>query len=261
MTLVLPTSPAPPDSAIARRIRRWGQGIVDVLLPRQCLRCHVPVDGAGVLCADCWSRLRFLEDPVCAACGVPFAFDAGAGALCGECIRERPVYDRARAALVYDDGSRPLILAFKNGDRTDAAPVFGRWMARAGTELLAAAEVITVVPLHWTRLLARKYNQAALLAHAVGRTAGLPVVPDVLVRRRRTAKLGTLGPTARRAAVKGAIAVHSRRSGRIADRRVLLIDDVHTTGATLAACSRALLEAGAAGIDVLTLARTMRSDG
>jgi ComF family protein len=246
---------------VAAQVRRWGRGIVDVLLPHQCLRCHALVESAGILCADCWAQLRFVDGPMCAVCGVPFDFDAGSGAHCGECLRERPAYDRARAALVYDDASRPLILAFKNGDRTDAAPAFGRWMVHAGTDLLAAAEVITVVPLHWTRLLARKYNQAALLAHAIGRIAGLPVAPDVLVRRRRTAKLGTLGPAARRAAVRGAVGAHSRRARRIADRRVLLVDDVHTTGATLAACTRALLDAGAAGVDVLTLARTVRSGG
>lgn len=133
-------------------------------------------------------------------------------------------------------------------------------MARAGAEVLAGADALVPVPVHWTRLFARRYNQAALLAQAVGRTANLPVYPDVLLRRKRTPKLGTLGPSARRRVIKGAISIHTRRASLVADQQIVLVDDVHTTGSTIAECTRALLRAGAKGVDVLTLARTVRAD-
>ncbi|MFQ5765485.1 MAG: ComF family protein, partial [Rhodospirillales bacterium] len=146
----------------------------------------------------------------------------------------------------------------KHGDRTDTAPALGRWMARAGAALLADADAIAPVPLHWTRLFQRRYNQAALLAHVVGRETGLEVIPDLLQRRRRTAPLGRKGPAARRRMLRGAFRVHPARRRTLAGRRVLLVDDVLTTGTTAAACARVLLAGGAAAADVLTLARVVR---
>ncbi len=233
---------------------------LDALLPPQCLSCGALVDSPGVLCAACWDKVAFPGPPQCAACGWPFEFDSGAGALCAACVRRRPVYRRARAVMVYGDTSRRLILAFKYGDRTDAAPAFGRWLARAGKELIAEAEVIVPVPLHWTRLFSRLYNQAALLAHALGKQSGLPVACDLLVRRKPTPSQGRLSPSARRRNVRGAFAVRPSRRGRLEGRRVLLVDDVLTTGATAAACARTLLRAGAASVDVLTLARVVRPE-
>lgn len=246
-------------SPLRSGLRRLGVRVLDVLLPPQCLRCGALVDTAGALCGDCWPQLRFIAAPLCAACGVPFEYDVGEGALCGACAADRPRYVRARAAVIYDEGSKPLILGLKHSDRTDMAPALGRWMARAGAEVLADADVLVPVPLHWTRLFVRRYNQAALLARAVARVSGVPVAPDALVRTRRTRKLGTLGPGARRRTVQGAIAAHSRHLARIANARVVLIDDVHTTGATLAQCTGVLLRAGAARVDVLTLARTVKT--
>ena len=232
--------------------------LLDLVLPVQCLGCGALVDPPGTLCAACWPNLRFIERPLCACCGVPFEFDPGDGALCGACHRRRPEYRRARAAVVYDDGSRGLILGLKHGDRTDVVPAFAHWMARAGSELIAEADLIAPVPLHWTRLFVRRYNQAALLAHAIGRRAGVRVVPDLLVRRKRTSPLGKLGASARRETVRHAFAIHPRRARMIGGRRVLLVDDVHTTGGTADGCSRVLLRAGAAAVDVLSLARTVR---
>ncbi|TVR98474.1 MAG: ComF family protein [Rhodospirillales bacterium] len=239
-------------------MRRFAVRALDLLLPPQCLCCDALVDRPGMLCAACWPQLRFIDRPQCARCGIPFEVDPGDGAICGACAASPPAFGRARAALIYDDGSRPLTLAFKHGDRTDAAPALGRWMARAGRDVLESADLLAPVPLHWTRLFGRRYNQAALLAQSVGRAAGLPVVPDLLVRRRRTPSLGRLGRSARRRLVGGAFAVHAGHASRIRDARIVLVDDVHTTGATVEACTRVLLRGGAAQVDVLTLARTHR---
>ena len=243
-----------------QRLLRLLTRVFDVLMPPQCLRCGMIVETTGTLCPSCWPQLRFIDGPCCAVCGVPFEVDLGEKAICGECARARPSYGRARAVLVYDDGSKPLILKFKQGDRGDAAVAYGRWMARAGAEILTDADLLVPVPLHWTRLFARRYNQAALLAYAIGRLVGVGVAPDLLVRRKRTPKLGTLGPSARRRVVQGAIAIHPRQRHRLQGRRVVVVDDVHTTGATLAACVRVLLAAGAGNVDVLTLARTVRAE-
>ncbi|MGZ9103973.1 MAG: double zinc ribbon domain-containing protein, partial [Rhodoplanes sp.] len=252
--------PASPVLVAVHRLRRLLSSGLDVLMPPQCLCCGRIVEKAQTLCPACWPRLHFIDGPRCAVCGVPFEVDLGEGAICGECARSRPPYGRARAVLVYDDGSKPLILKFKQGDRGEAAVAYGHWMARAGAEILADADLLVPVPLHWTRLFARRYNQAALLAYAVGRLSGVSVAPDLLVRRKRTPKLGTLGPSARRRAVQSAIAIHPRQRHRLRGRRVVVIDDVHTTGATLAACVRVLLAAGAGNVDVLTLARTVRAE-
>ena len=247
--------PEPPGPAPLRRLAALA---LDTLLPPQCLGCGTAVHGPAALCPACWGSTVFLGPPQCAACGLPFEYAMDEGTLCGACTRDPPPFRRARAAMAYGDVSRGLLLAFKHGDRTDAAPAFGRWLARAGAELIADAEVMAPVPLHWTRLFARRYNQAALLAQAVGRAAGLEVVADLVVRRRRTPSQGRLGPAARRRNLRGAFAVRPRHTAAIRGRRVLLIDDVLTTGATAAACTRVLLRAGAGAVDVLTLARVVR---
>lgn len=239
-------------------LRRAGQLTLDILLPLQCVKCGTVVGADGGLCATCWPTVRFLQAPQCAACGLPFDVPLGDGALCGTCSRAAPPFERARAAFLYDDASRDLVLSFKHADRTDAAPVYARWLARAGGPLLAEADVIAPVPLHWTRLFRRRYNQAALLALALGRQGGVAVDTRLLVRRRRTPSQGGLGATGRRENLRGAIVVHPGRRAALAGRRILLVDDVFTTGATAAACARALLRAGAGAVDVLTLARVVR---
>ena len=244
--------------AVLRLGRTTARAALDLLLPPRCLACGELVAEPGTLCAACWPNVRFLSPPHCAVCGYPFEYDAGPDALCAACARERPRYHRARAALRYDEGSARLIVALKHADRTDAAPTYGAWMARAGAELIAEADVLVPVPLHRLRLLLRRYNQAALLAHVIGAASGKRVAPDALQRTRWTKSQGRMNRTQRRANVRGAFAVRRGRVELIADRRVLLIDDVLTTGATVTACTRALEAAGAAWVDVLTLARVVR---
>jgi ComF family protein len=248
-------------SLLAAGIKRAGNRMLDIVLPPRCLKCGTTVDSVGALCANCWPAIAFLAPPHCAACGLPFEFDLGSAALCGSCAGEHPVFERARAAFRYDDGSKDLILRFKHADRTDSAPAFARWMARAGDALLADADLIAPVPLHWLRLFTRRYNQAALLAAELGGLSGRPAVNDLLLRRRRTPSQGGLGALGRQRNVAGAFAVDPRRRPLLQDKRVLLVDDVLTTGATVSACASALLRAGAGVVDVLTLARVVRIAG
>jgi ComF family protein len=242
-----------------RWLRRSAAGLLDLLLPPRCLGCGATIGRDGELCPSCWGAIAFLGAPQCACCGLPFPYDAGEDARCGACLADEPPYARARAVFRYDDASRGLVLAFKHGDRTHSAPAYGRWMARAGAELLADADLLMPVPLHWTRLFARRYNQAALLAHAVRAAGGPPVAPDWLQRRRRTPSQGHRNAAGRADNVRGAFALRAGRS--VAGRRILLIDDVFTTGATVRECARILRRAHAARIDVLTLARVVRGGG
>jgi ComF family protein len=237
--------------------RRVGRAALDLLLPPQCLTCDQPVDQQGQFCPACFGVTGFITEPLCGRCGVPFghAAEGGADGVCPTCHDRPPPWRRARAALRYDAQSRRIVLPLKHGDRTELAAALASLMARAGAALLREAEVVVPVPLHRRRLLARRYNQAALLARRLGRLANVPSVPDALIRARATAALGELSAEARRQAVEGAFAVRPHRAGRIAGKRVLLIDDVLTSGATCAGCAEALLEAGAAAVDVLVAAR------
>ncbi|HEY3918333.1 MAG TPA: ComF family protein [Stellaceae bacterium] len=245
--------------APAAGLRRARDRLLDLLLPPRCLACGSPVAATGTLCTGCWRGLTFLGAPCCAGCGYPFDFDLGPGGLCGACLAAAPRFDRARAALRYDDGSRPLILALKHGDRLHLVPPLGQWMHRAGVELLSEADLQLPVPLHWTRLFARRYNQAAALAHAIAKAGGPAVAADCLIRRRRTPSQGNKNASARRRNVAGAFAV--KRPDKIHGKRVVLVDDVLTTGATVEECARVLKRAGAVRVDVLTLARVVRAQG
>ncbi|MCK6451697.1 MAG: ComF family protein [Alphaproteobacteria bacterium] len=241
------------------RARSAGRWTLDALLPPRCLACGLVVDDPGTLCASCWDKAGFIAPPHCRRCGLPFDLaDAAAGLECASCVADRPAFDRARAAMRYGDGARALVLRFKHADATHAAPGVARWMARAGAELLADCDLIAPVPLHRWRLLWRRYNQSALLALELGRIAGRPVVADLLLRRRATPSQGRLDRARRRANVASAFAVRPRHLPGLKDRRVLLVDDVMTTGATVDECARTLKRAGAASVDVLTLARVAR---
>lgn len=247
--------------AFAPRLRSaLGQTVrlaLDVALPPLCPSCHDPLgDGAG-LCASCWSKLSMIEPPYCARLGIPFTYDPGPGLLSMEAIASPPAYDRARAAVRYDDVARALVHAFKYGDRMDLAPLMGGWMTRAGRELLEEADALVPVPLHWRRLWARRFNQSAALAGAISAERGVPVVHDALKRVRATAQQVGLSKPERADNVQGAFRVAPEAKVAVAGRRLVLVDDVLTSGATADTCAKALLRAGAAHVDVLVFARVV----
>ena len=241
----------------ARHLRHLGRAVLDGILPPRCLACGEITAMPDALCGRCWTGMSFFAPPWCAVCGLPFPHPIGEGAVCADCARGRHNWDRARAALRYDKNSRGLVLALKHADATHAAGAFGHWMRRAGAEMLAGADLLVPVPLHWTRLFQRRYNQAALLAQAIHAAGGPPVAPDWLLRRRRTPVQGHLGPLARARNVRSAFAIRPGRD--FAGKRVVLIDDVMTTGATAEECARVLRRSGAVFIGVLTLARALRA--
>jgi ComF family protein len=247
------------SATLPAQLRRLGRAVVDGVLPPRCLACGTIIDEPDALCSSCWAGMTFFAPPWCAICGLPFPHPMGEEAVCADCARQKPSWDRARAVMRYDKHSRHLVLALKHGDRTHVARALGRWMGRAGAELLQGADMIVPVPLHWTRLFTRRYNQAGLLAHAVRAAGGPPVMADWLVRRRRTPSQGRLGPVARVRNVRGAFAV--RRGCDVKGKRIVLIDDVLTTGATVEECARVLRRGGAASIGVLTLSRAVRAGG
>src|SRR5882672_9014347 len=229
---------------------------LDIALPTLCASCREPVDGEGV-CAGCWARLSFIAPPFCPKLGIPFVYDPGPGLLSMEAISDPPAYQRARAAVRYDDVARTLVHALKYHDRTDLAPAMGRWMARAGRELLEEADVLVPVPLHWRRGWSRRYNQSGALARVIARQTGVKVAADALRRVRPTQQQIGLSRSQRASNVQGAFKVAAERAAEIQGRRVILIDDVLTSGATTDACARALLRAKAASVDVLVFARVV----
>lgn len=253
----------PPQSPAARLIQPLRRGLLaalDLLLPPRCLGSGKIVDTPGMLDAAFWRELAFISAPACTCCGMPFGFDVAEGSLCAACIDTPPDFDMARAAVVYNDASRQLILDFKYGDKTHAARTFLPWLRQAGAPLLAQSDIILPVPLHTRRLWQRRFNQSALLAQALGRACQIPCLPDGMIRKRHTVPQKGLSRHERHSNVRGAFGVHPRHAERIKDKRVLLIDDVFTSGATLNECARALKRAGAAQVFVLTLARVTREE-
>jgi ComF family protein len=229
----------------------------DAALPQLCPSCREPVGATSGLCAVCWSRLSPIERPFCERLGIPFVYDPGPGILSMQAIADPPAYQRARAAVRYDEVARTLVHALKYGDRLDLAPTMGRWMARAGQDLLPDADLIVPVPLHWRRLWARRFNQSAALAKIVSETSGIPVSHTALKRARATRQQVGLSRSERSLNVQGVFKVPADGKAQVARRRVLLMDDVLTSGSTADACARALLRAGAKNVDVLVFARVV----
>jgi len=246
-----------PNTLAGKALTLWRAG-ADLIWPPQCPITGKPVAGRGQIDAEAWAQLTFLAAPQCDLCGAPFDYPIGAGALCGACAARTPAYARARAAFVYDEHSRGLVLALKHAGRTDVLAAYGLWMRRAGAGLLEGADRLIPIPLHPRRLRQRRFNQSLLLAQAVSQATAVPVAPHVLERARATPSQGGLSGKARQRNVAGAFKVRPDARVGIAGRRLVLIDDVHTTGATLEACARVLKRAGAEDVTALTLARVVK---
>ena len=239
---------------VAEAVRAFCRAALDVALPPLCAACREPVEGNG-LCPACWSKLSFITRPYCERLGIPFQYDPGPGMLSMEAIADPPAYNRARAAVRFDEISRALVHALKYGDRLDLAPMMGRWIGHAGHELLAQADALVPVPLHWRRQWARRFNQSAMLAASVSAQTSVPVAAGALKRVKATVQQVGLSRTERASNIQGAFKVPDSGKAAVAGRRLVLVDDVLTSGATVEGCARALNRAGAANVDVLVFAR------
>jgi len=241
-------------ASVADAVRAVMRAALDVALPRLCAVCREPVEGEG-LCAACWSKLSFITRPYCERLGIPFVYDPGPGILSMEAIADPPAYNRARAAVRFDEISRALVHALKYGDRLDLAPMMGRWISRAGREILAEADALVPVPLHWRRLWTRRFNQSAMLAASVSAASGVLTVTTALKRVKATVQQVGLSRSERATNFQGAFRVPEQGKAAVAGRRLVVLDDVLTSGATVEGCARALLRAGARQVDVLVFAR------
>lgn len=241
-------------SAAPGLFRRALGALSDLVMPPACLVCREPIGAHDALCARCWRGIDFIRPPLCDRLGMPLPFDTGGVTVSAAATADPPPYDRARAVAAHDGAIRTLVHALKFHDRHDVRRRLGKWLVEAGRELVADAEIVVPVPLSRRRLLVRRFNQAAILAHEVARLAGLGYEPQLLERTRATPSQVGLSRGQRRRNVAGAFAVPPRLAGRAAGRNILLIDDVITTGSTVGACARALRRAGAGRIDVLAVA-------
>jgi len=230
---------------------------VDIVLPPQSLLTG-SVDTGGIE-GDIWGQVNFLDEPCCRICGFPFEFDEGKEALCGRCVVKRPAYHSARAAFQYDDLSRSLVLGFKHGGRTEGLGVFAAHMRRAGRGFLGEADYLVPVPLHYGRRVKRRYNQSSLLARALARITAAEFNPDILMRHRATPTQGGKTASGRRRNVQGAFRVREGVGGAVKGAKIVLIDDVMTTGATLESCANTLKRAGVSQVCALTLARVVKA--
>jgi ComF family protein len=232
-------------------------GLADLVYPPSCPGCGVRALRHDALCPRCWAGIRFIERPFCDVLGLPFSHDLGAGILSAEAIAEPPVFDRQRSVAAHEGVVRQLVHGLKYRDRTDLANMMAGWMLRASDGWVAGCDAIVPLPLHRWRLAGRKFNQAAELARHLAVLSGRPLLPSALLRVKATRHQVGLGATARVDNLRGAFAVAEGRQSEVFGRRIVLVDDVYTTGATVSAAAKALKKAGAADVTVLTFAMAL----
>ena len=235
--------------------------IIDFVLPPRCIVTGDIVDRQGMLSGSAWAELNFIADPKCMRCGIPFEFIEETDiqdSVCGACMKSPPLYSSARSALIYDNVSRDIILGFKHGDQTQAAPCFVPWLTQAGTKILDKADFLIPVPLHRWRILRRRFNQSALIVQHLSKNTKIPFILNGLKRVRATPTQGYLHANERKKNVKNAFTVPDAVIFQIRHKHIVLIDDVFTTGATVNECTKALLKNGAGTVSILTLARVVK---
>lgn len=241
---------------VQRTLASAWQKTVNLVLPPQCLSCRARLADQG-FCAPCWCELGFIEAPLCDQLGIPFDYDPGDGIVSAAALASPPSYARARAVVRYDEVARKLVHRFKYKDGLEGAPLLAKMMRRSGRQLIDECDIVIPVPLYRSRLWTRRYNQAAILALDISRQTHLGYEPQLLDRVRKTKSQVGLNAAQRRRNVSGAFAINESAFERIGGKRVLLIDDVITTGATIEACSRVLLDGGAEVVNVLAFARVV----
>lgn len=235
------------------------QSVIRAIYPPQCVACDAQTDDDFGLCAECWRETQFIGGLICDTCGAPLlGEDHGETVHCDDCMTIARPWKKGRAVLVYSGVGRRLVLGLKHGDRTDYVLAAARWMAQKIDDWVKLDTIIVPVPLHRSRLMRRRYNQSALLAHEIGKITGLPVCADALLRKKKTKPLEGHSRDARFAELSDAICPNPKKSGAIAGKSVILIDDVMTSGATLAASAEAARAAGATNVSIVTLARVVK---
>lgn len=242
----------PPVRSFVKRLTALA---LDAGFPPVCLICNAHVSGENGICAECWPKITFISEPFCVQCGIPFEYSVPGLARCAGCIGDPPPFRAARSAFRYEDASKKIILSFKHGDALHALPALGTWLRQASSGLISECDVVVPVPLHRWRLISRRFNQSALLARHLAHNSELLYLPDSLIRTRDTKSQGRMSRSQRARNVQGAFAVPKKKRSSIIDRRVLLVDDVMTTGATARSCAKTLIRAGARSVDLITLAR------
>lgn len=235
------------------------QSVIRAIYPAQCVACDAQTEAENGLCGSCWRETSFISGLACDSCGAPLpGEDSDDAVQCDDCMKTARPWDHGRAAIVYTGIGRRLVMGLKHGDRLDLVGPAAQWMARRMAPLICADSLFVPVPLHWTRLFKRRYNQAAVLAQEMGKITGKPTCVDALIRPHRTKPLEGHGRNARFEALAGAIVANPNRTDILANHRIILVDDVMTSGATLAAATEACKSAGAENVSIVTLARVVK---